>query len=63
MVNKWYAVFKAILGPPLLVWNRPTIEGAHNIPRTGTAILASNHQAVMDSFYLCLLYTSDAADE
>ncbi|EEI16984.1 1-acyl-sn-glycerol-3-phosphate acyltransferase [Corynebacterium sanguinis] len=55
MVNKWYAVFKAILGPPLLVWNRPTIEGAHNIPRTGTAILASNHQAVMDSFYLPLM--------
>ncbi|QPK82698.1 1-acyl-sn-glycerol-3-phosphate acyltransferase [Corynebacterium qintianiae] len=55
MLNKWYVVFKAIMGPPLLLWNRPTVEGAHNVPRKGSAILASNHQAVMDSFYLPLM--------
>lgn len=55
MNNKWYSLFKVILGPPLLVWNRPTIEGAENIPDEGAAILASNHQAVLDSFYLPLM--------
>lgn len=55
MNNKWYSLFKVLLGPPLLVWNRPTIEGAENIPAEGAAILASNHQAVLDSFYLPLL--------
>lgn len=55
MNNKWYSLFKVILGPPLLVWNRPTIEGAENIPDEGAAVLASNHQAVLDSFYLPLM--------
>lgn len=55
MNNKWYSLFKVLLGPPLLVWNRPTIEGAENIPDEGAAILVSNHQAVLDSFYLPLL--------
>lgn len=55
MKNKRYSLFKAILGPPLLVWNRPRIYGAENIPKAGAAILVSNHQAVMDSFYLPLM--------
>ncbi|UIZ91591.1 1-acyl-sn-glycerol-3-phosphate acyltransferase [Corynebacterium sp. CNCTC7651] len=55
MQNHWYSLFKAILGPPLLVWNRPTISGSEHIPETGPVILASNHQAVMDSFYLPLM--------
>lgn len=55
MNNKWYSLFKVLLGPPLLVWNRPTIEGAEHIPDEGAAILVSNHQAVLDSFYLPLL--------
>lgn len=55
MNNKWYSLFKILLGPPLLVWNRPTIEGAENIPEHGGGILVSNHQAVLDSFYLPLL--------
>ncbi|MFC7447024.1 lysophospholipid acyltransferase family protein [Rhodococcus daqingensis] len=51
----WYWLFKYIfLGPILLVLGRPTIEGAEHIPTNGPAILASNHQAVMDSFYLPL---------
>ncbi|WP_034648483.1 lysophospholipid acyltransferase family protein [Corynebacterium vitaeruminis] len=56
MNNKWYWFFKSILiGPALRVYNRPEIEGLENIPTQGPAILASNHQAVMDSFYLPLL--------
>ncbi|WP_421629315.1 lysophospholipid acyltransferase family protein [Corynebacterium pseudogenitalium] len=55
MHNKWYSAFKALLGPALLVWNRPTIEGAEYVPDEGGVILVSNHQAVMDSFYLPLM--------
>ena len=56
MNNKWYKFFKSILiGPWLRLYNRPEIEGLENIPTSGPAILASNHQAVMDSFYLALL--------
>lgn len=56
MNNKWYWVFKHILfGPALKIYNRPFIEGRERIPATGGAILASNHQSVMDSFFLPLL--------
>ncbi|AWB81552.1 1-acyl-sn-glycerol-3-phosphate acyltransferase [Corynebacterium yudongzhengii] len=55
MRNKWYMLFKALFGPWLHVLNRPEIEGGENIPDEGAAILASNHQAVMDSFYLPLM--------
>ncbi|VEH79989.1 1-acyl-sn-glycerol-3-phosphate acetyltransferase [Corynebacterium kutscheri] len=56
MNNRWYSFFKyVLLGPVLRLYNRPTIEGSERIPATGSAILASNHQAVMDSFYLPLL--------
>ncbi|MFP7364438.1 lysophospholipid acyltransferase family protein [Corynebacterium callunae] len=56
MNNNWYRVFKYVLvGPFLRVYNRPEIEGGENIPSQGPAILASNHQAVMDSFYFPLL--------
>lgn len=55
MQNKWYSFFKATIGPLLLLYNRPGIEGAENIPDEGAVIMASNHQAVMDSFYLPLM--------
>lgn len=56
MQNKWYWTFKhVLLGPLLRVYNRPEIVGLENIPDSGPALLASNHQAVMDSFYLPLL--------
>ncbi|SDE27329.1 lysophospholipid acyltransferase family protein [Rhodococcus tukisamuensis] len=49
----WYWLFKyVLLGPILYVLGRPTIEGAEHLPTDGPAILASNHQAVVDSFYL-----------
>lgn len=55
MENRWYSFFKVVLGPPLLVYNRPRIHGAQHIPDDGPVILVSNHQAVMDSFYLPLM--------
>ena len=56
MKNKWYWAFKHIFfGPALRVWNRPWSEGMEKIPAEGPAILASNHQAVMDSFFFPLL--------
>ncbi|MBA2322623.1 MAG: 1-acyl-sn-glycerol-3-phosphate acyltransferase [Pseudonocardiales bacterium] len=44
-----------LLGPLLRLWCRPTIEGAEHVPATGGALLASNHLAVADSFYLPLM--------
>ncbi|WP_347305352.1 lysophospholipid acyltransferase family protein [Corynebacterium sp. SA-MJD20WY100] len=56
MHNKWYWAFKYIFfGPALRVWNRPWSEGMDNIPAEGPAIVASNHQAVMDSFFFPLM--------
>jgi 1-acyl-sn-glycerol-3-phosphate acyltransferase len=52
----WYWVFKYILlGPLLAILGRPKIEGLEYVPQSGPAILASNHLAVMDSFYLPLV--------
>ncbi|MFE3289816.1 lysophospholipid acyltransferase family protein [Rhodococcus sp. NPDC059234] len=52
----WYWLFKyVLLGPILFALGRPRIEGAEHLPTKGPAILASNHQAVMDSFYLPLM--------
>ncbi|KZE98519.1 MAG: lysophospholipid acyltransferase family protein [Rhodococcus sp. (in: high G+C Gram-positive bacteria)] len=51
----WYWLFKYVLiGPILIALGRPTVEGLENIPARGPVILASNHQAVLDSFYLPL---------
>ncbi|GGM61490.1 1-acyl-sn-glycerol-3-phosphate acyltransferase [Longimycelium tulufanense] len=44
-----------LLGPLLRLACRPRIEGLEHIPRTGGAILASNHVAVADSFFLPLM--------
>ena len=56
MQNRWYWTFKHVLiGPFLRVWNRPHTEGLEKIPATGPVLLASNHLAVMDSFYLPLV--------
>jgi 1-acyl-sn-glycerol-3-phosphate acyltransferase len=51
-----YWVLKYIaLGPLLRLLYRPRIEGAENLPRSGAAILASNHLAVADSLFLPLM--------
>ncbi|MGZ4578331.1 MAG: lysophospholipid acyltransferase family protein, partial [Mycobacterium sp.] len=52
----WYWLFKyVLLGPLLYLLGRPKVEGLEYIPSSGPAILASNHLAVMDSFYLPLV--------
>ncbi|MCP2256718.1 1-acyl-sn-glycerol-3-phosphate acyltransferase [Streptoalloteichus tenebrarius] len=44
-----------LLGPLMRAACRPRIEGLEHIPSTGGAILASNHVAVADSFFLPLM--------
>ncbi|WP_046316482.1 lysophospholipid acyltransferase family protein [Mycobacterium sp. UM_Kg1] len=52
----WYWLGKYVFfGPLLAVIGRPKVEGLENIPDGGAAILASNHLAVMDSFFLPLV--------
>ncbi len=50
-VNVFYWVVKAILWPFLRVIFRPWAEGTDNVPRTGPAILASNHLSFSDHFF------------
>jgi 1-acyl-sn-glycerol-3-phosphate acyltransferase len=50
----YWLMKRVFLGPPMHLFFRPSIEGAENIPDTGGAILASNHLAVADSFFLPL---------
>jgi 1-acyl-sn-glycerol-3-phosphate acyltransferase len=54
----WYWLFKYIfMGPLLSLLGRPKVEGLEYVPRSGPMILASNHLAVADSFYLSLVVT------
>ncbi|MEY4323485.1 MAG: hypothetical protein RL410_1266 [Actinomycetota bacterium] len=49
----WYWIFKrVILGPVLTVLYRPRVIGRRNIPKTGAAVLASNHVSFSDSIFL-----------
>ncbi|MGH3587134.1 MAG: lysophospholipid acyltransferase family protein [Pseudonocardia sp.] len=50
----WWSKF-VLLGPLLRLFFRPSIEGVEHVPERGGAILASNHLAVADSFFLPLL--------
>lgn len=51
-----YALMKYVfLGPLLRLFFRPKVEGAEHIPAHGGAVLASNHLAVADSFFLPLM--------
>lgn len=51
----FYSFMKATLGSVLKVFYQPWIRGEENIPADGPAILASNHLAVIDSFFLPLM--------
>jgi 1-acyl-sn-glycerol-3-phosphate acyltransferase len=52
----WYWLFKYIfMGPLLTLLGRPKVEGLDYVPSSGPMILASNHLAVADSFYLPLV--------
>ncbi len=44
-----------LMGPLMRVFCRPKVVGVENLPATGGAILASNHIAVADSFFLPLV--------
>lgn len=49
----WYQLFKSTIFRPLVRYGfRATIIGAENVPRTGGAILVSNHVATMDSLVI-----------
>jgi 1-acyl-sn-glycerol-3-phosphate acyltransferase len=50
----WLLKF-VLLGPLLRLWCRPSVEGVEHVPSSGGALLASNHLAVADSFYLPLM--------
>jgi 1-acyl-sn-glycerol-3-phosphate acyltransferase len=47
----FYWVVKAIIAPFLQLIFRPWAEGTENVPRTGPAILASNHLSFSDHFF------------
>ncbi|WP_324650951.1 lysophospholipid acyltransferase family protein [Georgenia sp. H159] len=51
----FYGFMKATLGTTLRVFYQPWIRGTENVPEEGSAILASNHLAVIDSFFLPLM--------
>jgi 1-acyl-sn-glycerol-3-phosphate acyltransferase len=54
----WYRLFKYVfMGPLLSLLGRPKVEGLDYVPPSGPMILASNHLAVADSFYLPLVVT------
>ena len=52
----FYWLLKHIaMGPLLRVFGRPTVSGAEHIPARGGALIASNHLAVADSFFMPLV--------
>jgi 1-acyl-sn-glycerol-3-phosphate acyltransferase len=52
----WYWLCKYILmGPFFTLLGRPKVEGLEYVPTSGPAILASNHLAMVDSFFLPLV--------
>ena len=51
----YYVMKYVLLGPVLRLFFRPKASGLENIPKTGGAILASNHLAVADSFFMPLV--------
>ncbi len=54
--NSIYWVLKYIfIGPWLRLWNRPKTSGLEKTPAEGGFLFASNHLAVMDSFFLPLV--------
>jgi 1-acyl-sn-glycerol-3-phosphate acyltransferase len=48
-------LLKCLLSPIVWLYGRPVVEGSEHIPATGPVILASNHLAVADSFFLVLM--------
>ncbi|UZN01662.1 lysophospholipid acyltransferase family protein [Cellulomonas sp. S1-8] len=51
----YWLMKRVVVGPPLRLVYRPWVRGGENVPSEGAAILASNHLAVIDSFFLPLV--------
>ncbi|GAA3037490.1 lysophospholipid acyltransferase family protein [Actinokineospora globicatena] len=51
----YWLMKRVLLGPILHLFFRPRVEGLEHVPATGGALLASNHLAVSDSFFLPLV--------
>jgi 1-acyl-sn-glycerol-3-phosphate acyltransferase len=49
-----YWMAKILLTPVLLIFYRVRVEGVEHVPRRGSAILASNHLAFCDSYFMPL---------
>lgn len=47
-MDSTYWLARSILKPPMATWFRWHIEGEHNVPRAGGAIVAFNHIAYLD---------------
>ncbi len=56
-----YTFAKLTLGTVLKLFYQPWIRGEQNVPETDAAILASNHLAVIDSFFLPLMLRREVA--
>lgn len=56
-----YRAIKTVAGPGMELLYQPWIRGEENIPAEGAAILASNHLAVIDSFFLPLMIDREVA--
>ncbi|MCW2880301.1 MAG: phospholipid/glycerol acyltransferase [Sphaerisporangium sp.] len=50
-----YRITKIISSPVLRLLWRPKVTGAANVPRSGPALLASNHLSIVDSVFLPLM--------
>jgi 1-acyl-sn-glycerol-3-phosphate acyltransferase len=50
-----YWVMKALLSPIFYVFWRIKVDGRENIPKSGPAVLAANHQSFCDSFFIPLV--------
>ncbi|MDO5494372.1 MAG: lysophospholipid acyltransferase family protein [bacterium] len=57
----FYTFAKLTLGNVLKLFYQPWIRGEENVPDEGAAIMASNHLAVIDSFFLPLMLRRELA--
>lgn len=51
----YWLMKRVFVGPLLRLFFRPSVEGVENVPAQGGVLLASNHLAVADSFFLPLM--------
>ncbi len=51
----YWLMKRVLVGPLLKAIYRPWVRGAEHLPTDGAAIMASNHLAVIDSFFLPLV--------